>query len=409
MIEDKSNTRNLLLGERIASIDVFRGLTILSMIFVNDLGRISGVPWWLKHFPADGDGMTFVDIVFPAFLFIVGMAIPFAISRRFEKGESALQIWRHIGIRTFALLVIGVFMVNISSFNASAVVVSKDLWIFLMFISVILVWNRYPRAEGKQRFLFIALRMVGIGGLIVMAALYRGGSGENVIWMRTSWWGILGLIGWAYLTSCAAYLLFRKQIGAMIGVLALLIALYIGNESGALKFLDFINKYVWLAGHIGGHSSLTVAGVIVAMLFLDHSPARTPGKRIVWLLLFALGLFVAGYLLRPLYGINKVKATPAWCLYCSAICCVVYVFLYWLMDLKSVIRWSNFVKPAGANPLLAYILPAIVYALLAILGIQFLNQYLNSGLVGIIRSLVFSLAIVTLAGLFYRWRVRLRL
>ncbi len=409
MIEDKSDTRNLLLGARIASIDVFRGLTILSMIFVNDLGRISGVPWWLKHFPADADGMTFVDIVFPAFLFIVGMAIPFAIGRRFEKGEAALQIWRHIGIRTFALLVIGVFMVNISSFNASAVVVSKDLWIFLMFISVILVWNQYPRSEGKKRSLFIALRMVGIGGLVVMAVLYRGGSGENVIWMRTSWWGILGLIGWAYLTSCTAYLLFRRQIGAMMGVLALLIALYIGNESGALKFLDFINKYVWLAGHIGGHSSLTVAGVIVGMLFLEHSPARTPGKRIVWLLLFALGLFVAGYLLRTLYGINKVKATPSWCLYCSAICCIFYAFLYWLMDLKSVIRWSNFVKPAGANPLLAYILPAIVYALLAILGIQFLNKHLNAGLVGIIRSLVFSLAIVALAGVFYRWRVRLRL
>lgn len=409
MINEKPDMRKLLLGERIASIDVFRGLTILSMIFVNDVAGIKGVPWWLKHYPADASGMTFVDVVFPAFLFIVGMAIPFALGKRMERGDSALQIWRHIVIRTTGLLIIGVFMVNMHSFNAGAAAISKSLWVLLVFLSVILVWNQYPKAEGKSGFLFIALRLLGIGGLIVMAVLYRGGSAENVIWMRTSWWGILGLIGWAYVTSCAAYWLFRKQIAAMMGVLALLIALYIGNESGALKFLDFVNKYVWLAGHIGGHASITVAGVILGMLFLDNSPARTPGKRISWMLLFALGMFIAGYLLCPLYGINKVKATPTWCLYCSAICCVVYAFLYWLMDLKNITRWSNFVKPAGANPLLAYILPSIVYALLAILGITFLNTHLNAGIVGIIRSFVFCLVMVALAGAFYRWHVRLRL
>jgi heparan-alpha-glucosaminide N-acetyltransferase len=409
MINSESDVRKPLLSGRIASIDVFRGLTILSMIFVNDLGRVKGVPWWLKHFPADASGMTFVDVVFPAFLFIVGMAIPFALGRRMERGDSALQIWRHIVIRTLGLLVIGVFMVNMYTFNTSAAAIGRSLWVFLMFLSIILVWNQYPKAEGSKQYMFIALRLVGVIGLIIMAILYRGGSAENVIWMRTSWWGILGLIGWAYITSCAAYLLFRKQIAGMMGVLALLIALYIGNESGALKFLDFINKYVWLAGHIGGHASITVAGVILGMLFLDYSPARTPGKRIAWMLLFALGMFVAGYLLQPLYGINKVKATPTWCLYCSAICCVVYAFLYWLMDLKNLTRWSNFVKPAGANPLLAYILPDIVYALFAILGITFLNTHLNSGFVGIIRSFVFCLVMVALAGLFYRWRVRLRL
>ena len=57
-------------GVRVISVDVLRGLTILLMIFVNDLGP--GAPSWMHHIqPPDADGMTLADVVFPAFLFIV--------------------------------------------------------------------------------------------------------------------------------------------------------------------------------------------------------------------------------------------------------------------------------------------------------------------------------------------------
>ena len=73
---------NKLSNERILSIDAFRGITILVMIFVNELAGMRDIPQWMKHMPADADAMTFVDMVFPAFLFIVGMSIPFAINSR---------------------------------------------------------------------------------------------------------------------------------------------------------------------------------------------------------------------------------------------------------------------------------------------------------------------------------------
>src|SRR5947207_11757103 len=98
---------------RILSIDVLRGLTILVMMFVNDLAGVKGVPPWMHHVhPSDSDGMTFVDVVFPAFLFIVGMSIPFAVGRRLERGERPAKVWGHIIGRAFGLLVIGFFMVN---------------------------------------------------------------------------------------------------------------------------------------------------------------------------------------------------------------------------------------------------------------------------------------------------------
>src|SRR5262245_50998275 len=98
---------------RIHSIDVLRGFTILVMMFVNDFHGVKDGPAWMKHIhPSTADGMTFVDVVFPAFLFIVGISIPFAIGRRLENGERVASVWRHILARAFGLLVIGYFMVN---------------------------------------------------------------------------------------------------------------------------------------------------------------------------------------------------------------------------------------------------------------------------------------------------------
>jgi predicted acyltransferase len=80
-------------ASRLVSIDAFRGLTILLMVFVNELGGMKGVPGWLKHYPAAEDGMTFVDVVFPAFLFVMGMAVPFALGRRMAQGHCAVGAW----------------------------------------------------------------------------------------------------------------------------------------------------------------------------------------------------------------------------------------------------------------------------------------------------------------------------
>jgi heparan-alpha-glucosaminide N-acetyltransferase len=394
---------------RVVSIDVFRGLTILTMIWVNDLARLSGIPAWMRHVPSNQDGMTFVDVVFPAFLFIVGMAIPLSLGRRLERGESGIRVARHVLQRTLALLVIGVFMVNLHGLDAAATGMSRDLWTLLLFVSVILGWNQYPRATRGQRTLSLLLRGLGVVGLVSLACIYRGREGQQITWMHTAWWGILGLIGWAYATSGLAYIAFRRHPAGLMGVLALLIALYIGDKTGALAFAGVVRDYVWLGGHIGGHSAITVAGVIVALLVLGPSTGQTAAQRVAGILVFAAGLAAAGYLLRPLYGISKVQATPTWCLYSSSLCCVVYAALYWIMDVKGRIRWSGFLAPAGANPLLAYILPDIVWAVLGLAGVRFLDEHLDAGGVGILRSAAFALAVVALTGWLSRRQIRLHL
>ena len=118
-------------SNRIQSIDIMRGLTLVLMLFVNDL-YMPGVPAWLGHTKADFDGMGLADWVFPGFLFMVGMAIPFAIGGRIAKGESNIIISRHIAVRTVSLLIIGVLMLNSGRVNAELTGISKNLWAVLM-------------------------------------------------------------------------------------------------------------------------------------------------------------------------------------------------------------------------------------------------------------------------------------
>ncbi|HEX9188863.1 MAG TPA: DUF5009 domain-containing protein, partial [Vicinamibacteria bacterium] len=61
---------------RVLSIDLLRGADVLLMLFVNEVAGVTGAPGFLLHRPSEFDGMTVTDLVFPAFLFIVGIAIP---------------------------------------------------------------------------------------------------------------------------------------------------------------------------------------------------------------------------------------------------------------------------------------------------------------------------------------------
>ncbi len=395
--------------ERVLSVDIFRGLTIFMMIFVNDLAGVRHIPAWLKHAPATADAMTIVDLVFPAFLFIVGLAIPFAMQSRNRRGETTFQLWKHILIRTLGLLILGIFMVNMESLHSTALAIPPAWWTLLLFIAAILVWNQYPRISGPRRIIVTVLRGIGFSLLILLAIIYRGGEGDQVHWLRTSWWGILGLIGWAYLTCCIIYFRFRNNLSALIGILALLIALYIGDKTGRLDFLAPITDYIWLGGHIGGHSAITLTGVIAGTLFLEGSPAPNTNSRLKWLFGFALMLFLAGYFLRSLYGISKNNATPTWCLYSSAICCLIFMLLYWIVDCQGRKIWARFLQPAGENPLLAYILPDIFYPLLSIGGIKFYAQHLGSGLPGIFRSLGLGLLMLWITGQLTKLKIRLHL
>src|ERR671918_381493 len=83
-------------SHRITSIDILRALTMVLMIFVNDLWSLKNIPAWLEHVERGVDGIGLADVVFPAFLFIVGLSLPYAIDNRRKKGDNEGQLVLHV-------------------------------------------------------------------------------------------------------------------------------------------------------------------------------------------------------------------------------------------------------------------------------------------------------------------------
>ncbi|AXY77218.1 DUF5009 domain-containing protein [Paraflavitalea soli] len=396
---------NTLTTQRILSIDVFRGITILVMIFVNDVAGVSGIPGWMKHMPADADAMTFVDIVFPAFLFIVGMSLPFALNNRLAKGDSFWKLQAHIVWRTIGLLVLGVFMVNAEGgYNEAAMGMSIHLWSLLFYAAAILVWNVY---RFEQKVWGYLLQTIGAAGLLTLGLIYRAGE-DGSRGLTPHWWGILGLIGWAYLLSCIIYQLVRGSIVGLLIMILVCVVWYIAGRSTAAEHNALLQ---WMGGQSGhaSHTSIVLSGIVLSLVFFKRNKIETNTQRFIQAIVFIVVAAIAGWLLRPLHGISKIYATPSWCLYCVAVCSMLFSFLYWLTDVKKYSRWTAFFKPAASNPLLIYILPAIVYNFQAWLGWYFMPHAFHQGWLGIAWSACYALLIMGVAILLNKLKIRLHL
>ncbi len=126
------------------------------------------------------------------------------------------------------------------------------------------------------------------------------------------------------------------------------------------------------------------------------------------LLIFGVLAAVAGFGLRPFWGISKLRSTPAWILICIGISLGVFVFLAWLMDLNHRKNWYRIIKPAGTSTLTCYLLPNIHFAIYHLMGDKWrLPVDLRTGGIGILKSIIYAFIIVLLTGLLEKKRVRL--
>jgi heparan-alpha-glucosaminide N-acetyltransferase len=368
---------------RITSIDALRGFIMFSMIFVNDIGEVSHqiVPWWMRHFQADGNGMTFVDLVFPAFLFIVGMSIPLALGRRLDKGESVWKAIIHIVVRALSLLFIGILMVNETP-DSNKMGWSGALWSTLMYVCVIFAFcsisppsptNCSANSMRICRAISLALRVLGFAALAYLAFAFRGKDDHRIITLspfsiHTEWYGILGLIGWAYLVAALVFLVFRTHRTALLGGVVLLMCLYPAAKGGAFEDI-WLNGYVSIGEALGSQAAITVAGALLASILVTSDTA-TLSSRIRFTLLFVVGFAAAALLLHSLYGINKNNATPSWCLWACAFSAALWLVFHLLCDLRPVGFITNPLGIAGANVLLAYLISEMLPSALDLLHLD---------------------------------------
>lgn len=386
--------------KRVASIDIIRALTMLTMLFVNDFAGMSGLPHWLHHAGMNEDMLGFSDLVFPAFLFCVGLSIPFAIEARYRKGDQPLQVIGHILGRTLALVVMGVFAMNMRGVEGG---LSHAVFSLLAVAGFFLVWNVYPkRPNGRLPWWATALRIAGVL-LLAWLVLYKDLHGMP---FRTGWWGILGLIGWAYLPCALAFVFLKGDFKKMTGFWILTLVLCVLNTVPAIP-REWSFRWLFLSFWPGGwtHPAICASGLFTSMLLIRLGDK--PRKLAISYGVLALAMFVLGLICHQVWIISKIQATPTWLFFCVAISVACFAVIWWIADLRGKTRWARPVSPAGTATLTCYMIPSIWYAVQQLLGAHW-PPALTAGVPGLIKAFVFSLIIIGLTWCFTKIHIKLK-
>jgi len=311
-------------GPRLASVDAFRGLTIAAMILVNNPGSWSFVYPPLRH--AAWHGWTPTDLIFPFFLFIVGISIALSFSRRKDEGRSAAGLYGKILQRSAAIFALGLFLHLFPRFRFATM--------------------RIPGVLQRIALCFL------FGALIYVSVRVKGRIGLAV----------LILVGfWALLT-------FVPVPGFGPGILD-----YKGNLCG------YIDSKL-LPGHLykpefdpeGILSTLpAIATVLIGTLAGDwlrskRSVFRTFGGIFV----AGAGLAAAGLLLHPLFPINKQLWTSTFVIFTAGAALVVFGLCYLLIDGFRLRAWAYPFLVFGTNAIAVFAGSTLMVKILLQIKIQ---------------------------------------
>jgi len=300
---------------RYLSLDFFRGLTIALMIVVNNPGTWQSIYDPLEH--ADWHGCTPTDLVFPFFLFIVGVALWFSFSKFNQQLTSALT--RKILRRAALIFLIGLALNAFPFFN-------KD-WSELRILGVL---QRIGLAYGLAAFLCVLLsRQV----LAVTAGF-----------LLAAYWTVLHLGGGADPYALESNIV--RQVDLML--------------LGA--------GHLWMGKGIpfdpeGLLSTLpAVVTVIIGYLTGSLIAARKsePGRLVYDLLFYGTIIGVSGLIWGLAFPINKSLWTSSFVLYTGGLAMIFLSLCVWALDLRG---WNTWAKPFlvfGSNPLFAFVLAALV-------------------------------------------------
>lgn len=391
---------------RIEAIDIMRGLTLILMLFVNDLYE-SGVPHWMVHAKADEDAMGLADWVFPGFLFMVGLAIPFAMAAREKKGEKKHQLFWHILLRSASLLLIGVLIYNGSErLNGELTGINSLGWLLILYVCVFLIWNQYPVKSSYSR-LFLVLKLLGVLGLVWLCWIFKAGKPGDTSWLRPGWWGILGLIGWGYLVAASGYFFAGKKITYIILLWLLFVILNICSDSIGIGVLDRLNPALGVVTD-GNVPSIVLAGLIVGVALHRH---LFKPRQFTWILLVAaLASIGTGLMLRHWFIISKIIGTPSWAMLCNGISMALFALIYALTEIGGHYRWAGLFRMAGRNSLSTYLAPDMIYFICWYFNWQLFSykqdQYVWLAITG---SMLWAVLMVLYARQLSKWHIRLKL
>lgn len=396
------------------AIDMLRALTMTLMIFVNDFWKVHDVPQWMEHAKRGVDYMGLADFVYPAFLFCVGMSVPYAIENRYRKGYSGESTAGHILLRVLSLLIMGAFLGNSEArLDPDFTLYRIGTYWLVAVASFFLVWNAYPKNPSRrQSILFTCLKIIGGLCLLFLAITYRKPEGRV---FDTSF-SILGGIAWTYLVAATVYYFcrdnLRKTIPVWVAVLAVCVLTQrMRPEMGGAPILDFPRPN-FLEGmlrvlHIGngGAVFLALSGLLVSVV-TEKVAGLPQGKRLLIGFGAALAAFLLGVFTRRFWIAAKLGLTLPCCLFVSAIAIALYTLLRWLNS-KGLSGWFAVIRPAGTATLTTYMIPYVFYGFADITGIV-LPDWLTHGPMSLVNCFCFALICIAIVGILQKLHLKLK-
>lgn len=295
---------------RLVSLDAYRGAIMLSLISVGlGFGVFEGDPLLgglanqLEH--VQWEGFVYWDLIQPAFMFMVGVAMPLAFARRISLGDSMGRIYQHALIRAFNLLLIAAIFTSIHQGHPAFTLVNVLPQIAFGYLATLPLVNKGYLLQGitaltiltAYSFAWIIYPGNGSGGPWAMSNANLGGDFERWI---------------------------------------------MGQH----------NQGYWVSLNAIPSTATIIVGVMCGKLLASEHSA---GKKITLLVLGAVSLILAGWFLRLEIPIIKRILTASFALYSTGWAILLLAIFYWIIDVLSWKRWSLFLVVVGMNSIAAYV------------------------------------------------------
>jgi len=315
---------------RLVSLDVFRGITIAGMVLVNNPGTWSSIYWPLQH--AEWHGWTPTDLVFPFFLFIVGVSITLAFGRRVEEGTGEKESRRDLYLKVI---------------KRSAIIFGLGLFL-----------NGFP---------YFQLGTIRIAGVLQRIAI-------------------------CYLIASLIFLTTKIRTQFLIAVSLLIVYCIVmtrlaapgyapgdlTKEGSIASFVDrvLLGQHIWRQGKVydpeGLLSTIPAVATTLFGILTGHwlRSERPRFEKVVGMFVAGAVCVALGWAWNPFFPINKALWTSSYVLFTAGLALQFLALCYWLIDIKGYRRWAWPFEVFGVNALALFVGSGLMVKLMGLIKLD---------------------------------------
>jgi len=298
-------------SNRLVSVDVFRGITVAGMVLVNNPGSWAHIYWPLEH--AEWNGWTPTDLIFPFFLFIVGIAISLAFGKRIERGDSRRALFIKVLYRSAIIFLLGEFLAGFPYFHLSTIRIPgvlQRIAVCYFFASIVFLTTR-PRTTA----------IIAIALLIV-------------------------------------YWMLMKHVPAP--------GYYVGDLSKEGSLASYVDRrvfgpHIWKQGIVYdpegilstmGALATTLLGVLTGNRL--RCKDRTPIEKVAQMFIAGICCLIIGWIWNAWFPINKALWTSSYVFFTAGLALQFLALCYWLIDIKGYKAWTKPFVIFGVNAIVLF-------------------------------------------------------